>query len=157
MGGDMLLATMVAPHFEGEINIHEITELAIQVGLNRIEALSWNFTFPGELSYIADVAEIELDAEAEGVSETDVVEQIKANAISAVKAIVSDFGPRDIITLTINDRDMWVTGGMSWGDSPTDSYPLIMLLDTLDIYDNEITVAEADAGREILAAGKAAE
>ena len=47
----------------------------------------------------------------------------------AIDAILVGYEPRDTGTLVIHRQEYIVTGGLSWGDSPTDSFEDVMLLD----------------------------
>ena len=152
MGSDMLLSGMVAPHFVENIDLDLITKVAVQVGIDRIHGLIFEVIDDDRLQYLSDVAETEI----EDVSTIDpgsreiAADQIKQKAIEAVRALVQDSGPDDIAVMTMHGQSYWITGGMSWGDTPTDSFLLVTLLDALDIYDDPITADEVLAAKEFL-------
>lgn len=67
--------------------------------------------------------------------------------IEEVAEEIADFfdkgwGLRDTATLTLDEKHYFITGGLSWGDEPTDSYKIIALIDALGITDKAITKGE---------------
>lgn len=53
----------------------------------------------------------------------------------AIDAILAGDEPNDTGTLWINHQEYIVTGGMSWGDGPTESFDDIWLLDYSGVCD----------------------
>jgi hypothetical protein len=49
---------------------------------------------------------------------------------------------RDVSDLHLDGKHYFITGGMSWGDEPTDSYPTINLIDALGITEEPFTDEE---------------
>ena len=48
--------------------------------------------------------------------------EIIPNILEAVKQLPELDSRRDISTIARHDLDCWITGGMSWGDSPTEAF-----------------------------------
>lgn len=76
-----------------------------------------------------DACEIVLGWERENTNAEECRERIGY----AIDAILAGDAPRDTGSLFIDNRWHIVTGGMSWGDAPTDSFDEICLLDTAGI------------------------
>jgi len=51
---------------------------------------------------------------------------------------------RDTATLVLEGRHYYITGGMSWGDTPTESYDVIALIEALGITEEPITDRELE-------------
>ena len=70
------------------------------------------------------------------------------NSIVADKAtevadfLTSGWESRDTATMQLDGNYYYITGGMSWGDEPTDSYPVINLIDALGITEVPFTDEE---------------
>lgn len=70
---------------------------------------------------------------------SEIVEYVREGLFEAVEAIVGDDGRRtDYSILTIADTEVYVSGGLSWGDAPTDAYEFIELLSLSGITDDEL-------------------
>lgn len=53
---------------------------------------------------------------------------------------------RDTTTLYIENKHYLVTGGLSWGDPPTEAYDPIVMVDALGLLDKPVIVAELRRG-----------
>jgi len=56
--------------------------------------------------------------------------------------LTSGWESRDTATMQLDGNYYYITGGMSWGDEPTDSYPVINLIDALGITEVPFTDEE---------------
>jgi hypothetical protein len=63
-------------------------------------------------------------------------DEVRGRILEAVKEIV-DVDGRDFAVLTFDGKAHYITGGMSWGDSPTDSFDFIWLLGESQVTDDE--------------------
>jgi len=45
---------------------------------------------------------------------------------------------RDVTTMQFAGHDYWLTGGMSWGETPTDAYERIAALDRIGLYEEPL-------------------
>jgi hypothetical protein len=68
-------------------------------------------------------------------TDEEVTQLIWNHLIESIEYLNSD--PRDAGGLTIEGRTYAVTGGMSWGDSPTEAFEYIRFLESLGITDDE--------------------
>jgi len=50
----------------------------------------------------------------------------------------------DTAILVLEGRHYYITGGMSWGDTPTDSYDIIAFINALEITEKPITDRELE-------------
>jgi hypothetical protein len=53
------------------------------------------------------------------------VVEIVTEILQAVKQLPELGSRRDVSTINCGDVNCWITGGMSWGDSPTDAYEIL--------------------------------
>lgn len=91
-----------------------------------------------ELLAIAEELEDEVDLDDEEgnpVSSEDKVARIKQKLLTALGIIFPLPGNdrRDIIRLRFKEGDYLLTGGLSWGDAPTEAYDLVSLIDYSEI------------------------
>jgi len=71
------------------------------------------------------------------------VESIIADKANEVADFLSNYGLlRDVADLHLEGKHYFITGGMSWGDEPTDSYDIINLIDALGITNEPFTSEE---------------
>jgi len=115
MGADLILAVAPVERDFGEAlkRIDTMTE----VELNEVAELRYGFP---------------LEDDADGMTTEDVREEIRL----AFRAIADDDWRRDVVTLTFGDDSYYVTGGMSWGDSPTEAFGMIELIAASRITDD---------------------
>lgn len=65
-------------------------------------------------------------ADATGGDVEDMTEDPRAYLLECFDAVT--IGGRDIALMRVEDRQYYFTGGMSWGDNPTDAYDKVNLL-----------------------------
>jgi hypothetical protein len=53
--------------------------------------------------------------------------------------------PREVAEVSLDGRNWLITGGMSWGDAPTDSYEPIVTLETYRIFHRAVNLTELRA------------
>ena len=76
-------------------------------------------------------------------SQEEDYESLVSDLATNVAAFVSTaWQSRDISSIKIDGKYYWITGGMSWGDSPTDSYDIVNLIDSLGITKETFTAKE---------------
>ena len=68
----------------------------------------------------------------EAPARSDLAREIRRAPHSALDVLLD--GPRDVADAQFGGRRYWVTGGMSWGDSPTDSFDAVCVFDSLHLY-----------------------
>lgn len=124
MGADMLLALAASPITASGAPVTSVAELCIRVQ-ERVTA-----AFSGE----------EVDAEfyeelLEGGSGKTT--EILADALTSW---LRDGGlqSREVAHLRISDRTYVATGGLSWGDAPTDAFSYVCLLDDIHAFDEPL-------------------
>jgi len=71
------------------------------------------------------------------------VQEIVAQKADEIADFLANYGVlRDVSDLHLEGKHYFITGGMSWGDEPTDSYPTINLIDALGITEEPFTDEE---------------
>ena len=132
MGADLIITYTRAPHFAtGEEHVPH--EIAARVGLARIAKL--------------DLSQFDLDEAALNfgiLEDSDYDEMFYAVIREALVRIVTSHiaGRRDVVELQVDGKHYWFTGGMSWGDTPTDSFDEVDLIGIVGLFDQPITAAE---------------
>lgn len=156
MGADFLLYTMRAPHFEEGIEREDSTDHAriLAIGLKRIETLTPTLEWPSAIEYIFDSVlqlegpeddDLDLDSaiNAEEATRRWMVDKIiKAAKESLVDALSHG---RQTTWIDLGGGVHIVTGGLSWGDSPTEIAPVIDLMDEIGVFDAAISQEEWDS------------
>jgi len=69
-------------------------------------------------------------------------ELVAQKADEVADFLTSGWESRDTATMQLDGNYYYITGGMSWGDEPTDSYPVINLIDALGITEVPFTDEE---------------
>ena len=72
----------------------------------------------------------------------DVKSIVADKATEVADFLTSGWESRDTATMQLDGNYYYITGGMSWGDEPTDSYPVINLIDALGITNEPFTPEE---------------
>lgn len=77
-----------------------------------------------------------------GLDPNDAETSVQDFLHKAVSEVIEQPGLRDLTTLTFDGREWIFTGGMSWGDPPTESYDYVTALSLSGICDdgNDLTV-----------------
>ena len=132
MGADMILAHCEIPHnYEGQriLVLERISELHDDAIENIV------LCYPP----IEDEIEEYLESASENLSEDDLFslndltkiktrEIVSNNLIQAADALFGGGYRRDITEICIKDTWFAFSGGMSWGDQPTDAYDRVSLI-----------------------------
>jgi hypothetical protein len=121
MGADMLLAMVRAPYAADPTTRLTVDQI-ITATTRRLDALNWT-----ELADALDTFD-------------DPGQTIRERAEEAVAELLGR--SRDTAWITIDGKNYIVTGGLSTGDSPTDAYEHVELLDELGIWEEAITPGE---------------
>jgi len=80
------------------------------------------------IARLSDDAVLAFASEYDGMSvlpESNEPKDIRQAMVDAVEMSYSD--SREISVCTINGERFAITGGLSWGDEPTDAYPYVLL------------------------------
>ena len=132
MGADMILAHCEIPcNYEGQrkLVLERINELNDEAVENIV------LCYPT----IEDEIEEYLESASDNLSEDDLFslneltriksrEIVSNHLIQAADALFGEGYRRDITQICIKDTWFAFSGGMSWGDEPTDSYELVSLI-----------------------------
>ena len=97
------------------------------------------------LSALVKAQEVNEDPEAD-----DDMVAFRDAAYECVQCLRSIINGREIDTITLDGADhyVWITGGMSWGDPPTDAYePLSSLSEFEPVWKQMLKWARADFKR----------
>lgn len=80
------------------------------------------------LERIVDFSNVEAEEELEIESEIkDVISQLTDDMEEVKRQLSGDYS-REITSLSYPERDIWLTGGMSWGDEPTQLFDVFSRL-----------------------------
>lgn len=130
MGADMMLTITQLPHNannEPVYGTHVVSELC-----DRLDTL--------DFKELLNIGEDYLWAYIEDKSDLEVTTEV----VQRLQGLFADwFGTepqsRDVCRIQIQGRWYLATGGLSWGDSPTDAFDDIMLLERVeDLFDDPI-------------------
>lgn len=120
MGADMTLAGCPAPVDRNEQPITTATPEFIAMVKERVRSLEPNF-----ITNFIVTPEDGLDESIDAI-------------VAAIAALVNEWRDvrRDIAWRTIGeDPRLWLfSGGMTWGDDPSDSFSLLDFIDTFDLF-----------------------
>lgn len=158
MGADFVYATCHVPHAAFTKNIDEGSPTMKHLIVNRIiEGLRDGHIDPYDVHEAAKQAEYREVAgvDASMIDNLDCA-HITDEQLAVITAYGNDLAERfaDIVesretgVLTLGGSEdptvFYISGGMSWGDDPTDAYPVINELDYLAVFDKPITAEEWD-------------
>ncbi len=138
MGADMLMAIAKEPRMTTaaaawcdslELSTEVRVKLEERVMLDRIERLEISETDLTNLDYM-------LDGEDEAEQEAALRELLKL----AVNVLAQ--GRRDVTSLFLHNTWWMVSGGLSWGDSPTEAYDLLTAVDATRITERAMALRE---------------
>lgn len=138
MGADMLMAIAKEPRMTAaaaawcdslELSTEVRAKLEERVMLDRIERLEISETDLTNLDYM-------LDGEDEAEQEAALRELLKL----AVDVLAQ--GRRDVTSLFLHNTWWMVSGGLSWGDSPTEAYDLLTAVDATRITERAMALRE---------------
>lgn len=115
MGADFIFALTRKPS-DISVTRQKISELTLDDCLRLAdEVMGWNIDHPEGLEFLAA--------------------DVRTRLHEALTAL-SESQPRSVGIMTIKGEQYWITGGMSWGDSPTDTFDDIMFLDHSGVCDD---------------------
>lgn len=146
MGADFLYATAPMPYVqpmvrqlierwcdEHDFHPDSLFDVYAQVGIERASRLDM------EPSLLSDY-EMQFEMLAD---DGDTIEDwVRAQVSEAVRTIVGPYR-RDVSTIAFGAHAHYITGGMSWGDNPTEAFSHIEWLGSVDLFAQPITLAEA--------------
>lgn len=120
MGADLILAFCPVPSYDDGTVIKRKDEKRVRKEfIERVRALT-----PEQIaSALEDVYPGDPDDSEDGVE----------RFIAAYDEVFMSDGSRDVVDLCIGGRWYIFSGGMSWGDTPTDSYDSVNLLSCFDL------------------------
>lgn len=145
MGADLLLAAMAAPHQASKQPWNIDHAEAIRIGHERIDAHDLRSWGEDDLENLAlnlgvrqwqhpdDPDPAHLPAEDQRAS---LEQDIRASLHAALDELAGY--RRDVAELDFGGRPYWVTGGMSWGDTPTDAFEWIAALGWIGLYEEPL-------------------
>lgn len=139
MGSDLLIAAMAAPYREGQ-DYWQIPDADIErIGHARIAAYDLTAWTDDDLH--AFVEDFIPDVWQEDVPSTEPErarwrEQVRETLHYALAELLG--GRRDVACLLFGGRPYWLTGGMSWGDTPTDAFEWIAALEHIALFDEPL-------------------
>lgn len=130
MSGEMILAMCPCP--DSQVAIPR--EQMIALSHARIDNIP-DFTFDEELL-------LELDAWEEDEDNEPDLDKARGVARAALHSELDRLfrAPSDVAIITIEGRSYWVTGGLSWGDAPTDCYSILNVMNQLGVFDTPLIV-----------------
>lgn len=126
MGADFMCAISTLPHTENCWTLDLSVEAALSdIAQKRIAAMNSNV--------VAELAELYIGEDFEPESLIDEV----------IKLIWVALGnSRDTTVREIDGKLYLITGGMSWGDTPTDSFDAVGLMGDLGVWDEPLDEEE---------------
>lgn len=149
MGADLLIARMSAPYRATERPWSIDLADAIRIGHERLDAYDFAPWGEGDLEDLALNLGVRQwrhpdDQEPEPrpveVEHAELVQDLREALHSALDELAG--WRRDVAELEFGGRPYWLTGGMSWGDTPTDAYESIAALGWIGVYDDPLPEAE---------------
>lgn len=133
MGADMILTGCPAPVDRNEQPITTATPEFIEALYERLRSI--NTANPKSLPLYVDDAE---NGWVPSLTDPEVLTSIVDVVAKDIIAVVNEWWEdrRDLTWRTNGDNPrLWIyTGGMTWGDPPTDSYAIIEFIDFLDVF-----------------------
>ncbi len=144
MGADLLVTYTKAPRAAAGVTL--VQGQVLDVGLARLQAHSFS---EFELEDLIEWIEIDLSLDLLPPEPTreGALEVLRERAVAALSSLFPRTGrdPRDVAFLVFDERSYLLTGGLSHGDTPTDSFDDVELIARLGIFNEDITQAELDA------------
>lgn len=139
----MLLAKMRAPH-TGDIHERVTPEMQRLVGHLRIDNFDFTKMEIFQIDELMQTLGLELpDVETPKLVDYD-LGTVVAALHEAVDTVLVEYR-RDIVMELFGLNYYLLTGGLSWGDPPTDSFDHVWSLDWIDLFEEPITQDELDA------------
>lgn len=145
MGADLLITGMAAPRSEGGESRQYDHEVAADEGHRRIDAYDLAGWADGDLEDLAlnlgartwhNPGDPEPDKGEPDQERAALIRDLREALHAALDEVLG--GRRDVTTMQFAGRDYWLTGGMSWGDTPTDAYEWVSALNWIGLYDEPL-------------------
>lgn len=148
MGADMTLAVARAPWFASNVSITQdkrwpaiLHQAEERINAYPIDHFDEDFLedfvdtqYSGDLDLTDPTPETLL-----GIFRSIMISKLRSFATVHVAADTTYLTlPRDVTTLTVNGEEYWVTGGLTWGDPPTDSFWFIEALEEIQLFDRPL-------------------
>lgn len=108
-----------------------LVKIEQHVLLGRVQRLEISETDLGDLEHLLE--------------EDDAGEEAALRNLLALAVCTLAEGRRDVTTLFLHNTWWMVSGGMSWGDAPTDAYDLLTAVDAMGVTDRAMSVREVRA------------
>lgn len=147
MGADFLCAWTDAPRAEGRPWLTPDDWDAVKPQIDaRIEAVLDDEHHLSELIDWTYCAAMEDPPEDDEASMATARERARSQLAEWCKDVfyVCTEGSRDASSITIDGRTVLVTGGMSWGDTPTDCFDAVAYVGGFGIYKEPLVVMSDD-------------
>ncbi|WP_449406956.1 hypothetical protein [Microbacterium maritypicum] len=122
------------------LSIEEIVKIEQRVMLERVSRLEISDTEVANWGHLIDEDDPGAAAALRALLERAVVELAE--------------GRRDVTSVFINKTWWMVTGGLSWGDTPTDAYDLIVAVDGFRITERAMSLPEVEAAHATAAVAR---
>lgn len=149
MGADMMIAVAAAPFIDDDSTLTtdspERLRILDHIGVTRVKAIP-----DSRIIAALSVYEIEFAGNEEvidglnGGPEADVTEEMLQAARDGLEQF-NPFQSRAVCELRIGERTYFATGGLSFGDLPTESFDAVLLLDEVDLWGAPVTAVEVAA------------
>jgi hypothetical protein len=136
MSSDFLLISPAAPHRTNEEGKYEIlinASVAYDVALTRFKATSYPYFLESMSAETADIFDEEGNIDKEKFEEF---------LFDSVTSFVLECYDDQETALISYDKPRVFSGGMSWGDSPTEVWDLLAIIGDLQLFESPITDAE---------------
>lgn len=149
MGADMMVAIAKEPRMsdaarawceELPLSAEEIVKIEQRVMLERVSRLEISETEVADWGHLVD----EDDPGAAAV----------LRALLEQAAVELAEGRRDVTSVVINKTRWMVTGGMSWGDTPTDAYDMVAAIDSFRVTERAFSMPEVEAAHAATAVAR---
>lgn len=147
MGADLLITAMAAPHRDGQDSWDIDMVEAERIGHERIDAhdlAAWSDDDLDNLALNLGVRTWDPYPQSEPESEPERLDTPHQQLITDLRAALHQALTellgyrRDVTSMDFGGRCYWLTGGMSWGDTPTDSYEWIAALNWIGLFDDAL-------------------
>jgi hypothetical protein len=148
MGADMMVAIAAAPRFTAAAQ-RELSRLTVDA--ERVKQYDTWVTVMAEVA-IERMRGNDLDADDFEWHEDYLYDdpdhiypqaQLHAWAAESIRRLFRN--QRQVSTIDIGGRSWWITGGLSWGDIPTDAWNPIEMLYRYNLFELRVTVPEIRA------------
>lgn len=162
MGADMLIALAPMPFRRAPNGSNVPVDLSHVIGFirrQRIDRIPHDVMLDGLAETYLDFVDNEAIVDDGELDEEDERTLLCATreALHRFHTELYDEGRRDVAYAAFAGRPYYTTGGMSWGDSPTDAFDLIGFTGRVGLWDAEISeeeIRDAEAQLSLRATGQ---